>query len=108
MVTRVWLSKLISHLSDQRVGLVGSMTNGVSNEAQMEMQFTDIDSLDMFATRISKERAGILTPIKMLALYCAAGRREVFQKIGPLMSGLALGCSKTMIILFAYARLVIG
>ena len=91
VVTRVWLSKLISHLSDQRVGLVGSMTNGVSNEAQMEMLFTDIDSLDIFATRISKERAGILTSIKMLALYCAAGRREVFQKIGPLDERFGLG-----------------
>jgi GT2 family glycosyltransferase len=91
VVTRVWLSRLINHLRDQRVGLVGSVSNGVSNEAHVEMSFTDIDGLDVFATQLAKERSDILTPIKMLAMYCVAGRKEIFQQIGTLDEQFGIG-----------------
>ena len=82
IVTRVWLSRLINYLQDQTVGLVGSVSNGVSNEAHVEMQFTDSAALEAFATKLARERANGLTPVKMLAMYCMAGRRQVFQQIG--------------------------
>lgn len=91
VVTRVWLSRLISYLDDQRVGLVGSVTNGVSNEAHVEMPFTDIITLDVFAVKLAKERANILTPVKMLAMYCVAGRSEVFKQTGPLDEQFGIG-----------------
>jgi GT2 family glycosyltransferase/glycosyltransferase involved in cell wall biosynthesis len=91
IVTRVWLSKLLDHLVDQQVGLVGSVTNGVSNEAYVEMQFTDTDGLDVFASKLARERANILTPIKVLAMYCVAGRKDVFQQIGPLDEQFGIG-----------------
>ena len=91
IVTRGWLSKLIHYLSDQQIGLVGTVTNGVSNEAQVEMPFTDIAALDTFARTLAKERSGTLTPIKMLAMYCIAGRRDVFQQIGPLDEQFGIG-----------------
>ena len=91
VVTRVWLSRLINALRDQTVGLVGSVSNGVSNEAHVEMPFTDLAALDTFATKRAKERSNVLTPIKMLAMYCMAGRRDVFQQIGPLDEQFGIG-----------------
>jgi GT2 family glycosyltransferase len=91
IVTRVWLSRLINYLHDQEVGLVGPVTNGVSNEACVEMLFTDMDALDKFATTLAKERSGTLIPIKMLAMYCIAGRRQVFQQVGPLDEQFGIG-----------------
>ena len=91
IVTRVWLSRLINPLRNPQIGLIGSLTNGVSNEAHVEMPFTDVAALDAFAMEIAKERADVLTPIKMLAMYCMAGRREIFQQIGPLDEQFGIG-----------------
>ena len=91
IVTRVWLSRLTHHLRNHEVGLVGSVSNGVSNEAYVEMPFTELAALDAFSTQLANERSNCFTPIKMLAMYCMAGRREVFQQIGPLDEQFGLG-----------------
>jgi glycosyltransferase involved in cell wall biosynthesis len=91
VVTRVWLSRLINHLRDRQLGLVGPVTNGVSNEAHIEMTFTDIATLDEFATNLLNQGANLLTPIKVLAMYCVAGRRDIFQQIGPLDEQFGIG-----------------
>ncbi|HJS18692.1 MAG TPA: glycosyltransferase, partial [Anaerolineales bacterium] len=91
VVTRVWLSRLINHLGDPQVGLVGPLTNGVSNEAHVDMTFTDVTALDAFAAQLAKDRTNLMTPIKLLAMYCMAGRREVFQQIGPLDEQFGIG-----------------
>jgi len=91
IVTKVWLSRLINPLRYPEIGLVGSLTNGVSNEAHVEMPFTSLAALDEFAIEIAKESANVLTPIKMLAMYCMAGRRDVFQQIGALDEQFGIG-----------------
>jgi GT2 family glycosyltransferase/glycosyltransferase involved in cell wall biosynthesis len=91
LVTKVWLSRLVNYLRDQTIGLVGSVSNGVSNEAHVEMQFIDSAALEVFAAKRAKELANQLTSIKMLAMYCMAGRREVFQQIGPLDEQFGIG-----------------
>jgi len=91
IVTRGWLSRLVGYLKDQNVGLVGPVTNGTWNKARVEMPFTDITGLAMFAAQLAKERSNTLTPIKMLAMYCVVGRKEVFQQIGPLDEQFGIG-----------------
>ena len=91
IITPHWLSKLIRYASDPQVGLVGSLTNGAWNEVRIEVPFTDDDALDAFAGKIAEERANILTPIRMLAMYCVVGRKEVFQQVGPLDEQFGVG-----------------
>ena len=91
VVTRIWLSRLVAHLGDQQVGLVGSLTNGVDNEARVVMPYTDPEALDVFAAKLAGERSNILTPIKMLAMYCVVGRSDVFRQIGPLDEQFGIG-----------------
>lgn len=91
VVTRVWLSRLISYLRDEEVGLVGPVANGIWNKARVEMPFTDLSALDRLAMKFAGEGPNRLTPIKMLAMYCVVGRRRVFQQIGPLDEQFGIG-----------------
>ena len=79
-----WLDGLLRWLDDPGVGMVGPVTNRSCNEAQIDAPYRTYGELEHFArehTRAHNDEAGA---IPMLALFCMAMRRDVFERVGPL------------------------
>jgi GT2 family glycosyltransferase len=91
LVTPGWLEKLIAHLDDPAIGLVGPVTNWAGNEARIETDYTSPAEIDAFVERYTRRRAGRIFDISMLALYCAAIRKPVLDQIGPLDEQFEIG-----------------
>ena len=86
-----WLHRLLRHLNDPRVGLVGPMTNFVGNEARLECNYQSIAEMEAFATEHTQLRDGEAADISMLAMFCLAMRRDCFEKLGPLDEQFGIG-----------------
>jgi GT2 family glycosyltransferase/glycosyltransferase involved in cell wall biosynthesis len=91
VVTRGWLGKLIRHLQDERVGLVGPVSNWAGNEARIDVPYDGLDGMAEFAERYMREHAGCEFDIPMLAMYCVGIRRQVLEKVGYLNEHFAVG-----------------
>ncbi len=92
VVPRGWLSNLIRHLSaDKSIGLLGPVTNEIGNEAKVPVGYTSILEMNDWARQYVREHDNELFEIPMLAMYCLAMRREVFEKIGLLDEQFGMG-----------------
>jgi GT2 family glycosyltransferase len=86
-----WLTRLLAHLADPEVGLVGPVTNFVGNEARIEVTYTNIGEMELFAADRGRRHARKLADIPMLAMFCTAMRRDTFAQIGPLDERFGIG-----------------
>ena len=84
VVTQGWLGRLVRHLNDDTVGMVGPVTNNIGNEAKIEVTYQDMDEMEVVADRYTRARAGRVFDVPMLALFCAAIRRPLLEKVGML------------------------
>jgi GT2 family glycosyltransferase/glycosyltransferase involved in cell wall biosynthesis len=85
-----WLEGLERHLGDATVGMAGPTTNQAANESRIHTAYATYGELIDFATT----RPAPETPQRdtdMLTLFCAAMRREVYERIGPLDERFELG-----------------
>ncbi len=83
IVTRGWLGRLIRHLeSDPGIAMVGPVTNSIGNEAKIDVSYSSLEELEEFAERRAWEYEGQRFEIKMLALFCTAMRRRLFEEVG--------------------------
>ena len=64
--------------------MVGPVTNSAGNEARIDVDYTSLTDIDSFARSYHIKHAGELFDIRVLALYCAAMRREVVDEVGEL------------------------
>ena len=81
---RGWLGRLLRHLDDPAVGMVGPVTNSAGNEAKIVTTYQSLADMEAFAAAYTEEHSGQVFDIRVLALFCAAIRRDVLQRIGPL------------------------
>ncbi|HLL49023.1 MAG TPA: glycosyltransferase, partial [Thermomicrobiales bacterium] len=79
-----WLTRLTVHLADSNVGLVGPGTNRSSTEAMIDIAYDDEEGFSEFAQQQALGHDGECTPVRVVPLFCAAARREVVERIGPL------------------------
>jgi len=77
-----WLSRLATHLADPRLGLVGPASNRTCNEAQVAAPYETYGGMRRFAQERARQHDGDLVPIRMLAMYCTAFRRDVLRRVG--------------------------
>ncbi len=91
VVTRGWLSRLVRHLQEPGVALVGPVTNSIGNEARIEVDYEGMDSMEQFARRHCREHSGECFDIRVLAMYCLGLRRSTHEKLGPLDERYGLG-----------------
>jgi GT2 family glycosyltransferase len=82
VLTRGWLTRLLRHLDDPAVGLVGPVTNCAANEAQINTGYQALDDLESFAESYCRARVGRAFDIPMLAMYCVAMRKSLIDQIG--------------------------
>ena len=91
VVPRGWLDPLLMHLKDPNVGLVGPVTNFVGNEAKVDVDYLSLDEMEFFADRYMRTHAGKIFDIAVLAMFCVAMRRSVFEYIGYLDENFGIG-----------------
>ncbi|MCU0489199.1 MAG: glycosyltransferase [Anaerolineales bacterium] len=91
LVTPGWLAGLIGPLADPTIGLVGPVTNQIGNQAKIPVTYENLEQMPGFAERYTAAHRGNLLELEMLALFCAAMRRSVYQEIGPLDEQFEIG-----------------
>jgi GT2 family glycosyltransferase/glycosyltransferase involved in cell wall biosynthesis len=91
IVSLGWLSRLLRYIEQHEIGMVGPVTNFAGNEAKIDIPYVDINNIDAFASEIAKENFGQNFDIPMLAMYCVALRKEVFDLVGPLDERFGIG-----------------
>ena len=92
VVTRGWAAALVRHLAtDPKLGLVGPVTNAIANAARVPVEYTDIADLPAWAANWARSHDGESFPIPMLAFFCVAMRRAVWEDVGPLDERFGIG-----------------
>lgn len=86
-----WLGRLVRHLQDDRIGMVGPTTNFVGNEAFLHVPYRTWDEMEEFAADRAVRFDGEVADIAMLAMFCVALRRDVMAAIGPLDETFGVG-----------------
>ncbi|HJS50137.1 MAG TPA: glycosyltransferase family 2 protein [Gaiellaceae bacterium] len=84
IVPRGSLTRLIAHLERPEVGLVGPTTNRCGNEAEVDAAYRTYRELVQFAQQRAAEHAGAAFDLEVATLFCAALRRDVLERVGPL------------------------
>jgi GT2 family glycosyltransferase len=79
-----WLTRLVEHLDDPAVGLLGPVTNRTCNEAQIDISYRTYGEFVRFTQDYTRSHTGELFDIPIAAMFCLAMRSEVYQRIGPL------------------------
>ena len=93
VVTPGWLATLLHWLRDPSIGLVGPVTcpSGAANEAAVPAGYANLGELDAFAQGHAARHRDQSFDIPMLAMYCVAMRRAVYQEVGPLDEDFGIG-----------------
>jgi GT2 family glycosyltransferase len=91
IVTNGWLGRMVGYLQDDRIGLIGPVTNWAGNEAKIDVDYSGIEGIDEFARRHVRERDGSSFDIKMLAMYCIGIRKSLLNEIGLLDEQFGIG-----------------
>ncbi|PYP88717.1 MAG: glycosyl transferase family 1 [Blastocatellia bacterium AA13] len=91
VVTPGWLTRLLRHLKSAKIGMVGPLTNFVGNEARIEVPYRTWGEMETFARQQSWARDGEVADVHMLAMFCVALRRRVYDAVGPLDEQFRIG-----------------
>ena len=91
IVPRGWLTRLIRHLDNPGIGLIGPVTNFVGNEAKIPVNYQTLGEMEAFADEWMWANEGRVGEIHMLAMFCVAFRRDTFERVGPLDEQFGLG-----------------
>lgn len=71
--------------------MVGPVTNRTCNEAQIDAPYRTYGELEEFARDYSSKHSGERSEIAMLAMFCVAFRRHIFERVGPLDEQFEIG-----------------
>ena len=92
ILTTGWLRKLLdAAYSDDRIGLVGPVSNSVSGPQQIAVDYRNLASLDGFAWEQGKRHTGQRLELDRLVGFCLLIRREVIDAIGLLDERFGVG-----------------
>ena len=86
-----WLSRLLHHLRNPAIGMVGPVTNFVGNEARIDVTYRTVREMEVFAQDYTWSHDGRTTDIHMLAMFCVALRRDTYDIVGPLDEEFGIG-----------------
>lgn len=86
-----WMTRLVRHLDDPAIGLLGPETNRTCNEAQITPTYRTFGEMVRFARARGLDLDGEEFDLRMLAMFCTAMTRVVWEWIGPLDEQYAVG-----------------
>jgi Glycosyltransferase like family 2 len=78
------VARLLRHLDDDSVGLVGPVSNEAASEAEVDAGYRTYGELVTEADERARAHAGELLDVPMLTMFCVALRRELYELVGPL------------------------
>ncbi|MDQ3523955.1 MAG: glycosyltransferase [Chloroflexota bacterium] len=91
-VTRGWVRGLLTHLrSDERIGMVGPVTNNIGNEARIQIDYSDMEQMAERSRTYTTLHRGRSFDIPTLAFFCVAMPRATYEKVGPLDEAFEIG-----------------
>ena len=92
VVTPGWLGRLLSHLDNEEIGMVGPVTNWTGNEARIDVPYgDDLEGLEEFAAQRAVEHQHEVFDIAVLAMYCVAIRKSLIDRLGRLEERFKIG-----------------
>jgi len=92
VVTRGWATALVRPLAaDPKVGLVGPVTNAIANAAKIDVGYANVADLPAWAADWVRAHDREAFEIPMLALFCTAMPRRVWEEVGPLDERFGIG-----------------
>lgn len=91
-VTPGWVRDLIRPaIADERIGLVGPLTNMIGNEQKIAIHYKDMEEMRREARRFTLPRRGRLHETNNLAFFCVCIPRRVINRVGLLDEEFGLG-----------------
>ncbi len=91
-VTRGWLLDLVRHLrQDPNLGLVGTVTNNIGNEAKIDIHYKDMAEMQQAAYAYTSCHAREELDVNVVGFFCTAMPRVVFETVGGLDERFGLG-----------------
>ena len=89
--TQGWLERLVAHLEDPDIGLIGATTNRAGNEAEISVSYRTYGGLAGFTREHARSHRREAFDIRTATLFCAAMRRSVWNTMGPLDTRFEIG-----------------
>ncbi|WP_082151364.1 glycosyltransferase [Caenimonas sp. SL110] len=87
-----WIHGLRRHfVSDPGLGMVGPVTDNIGNEAKIDVGYTDKADMPAWAAARAVHHAGERIDNRVLAFFCVALRRKVYEEVGGLDEAFGLG-----------------
>ncbi|HVQ55081.1 MAG TPA: polysaccharide pyruvyl transferase family protein, partial [Thermoanaerobaculia bacterium] len=92
VVTRGWATALVRQLAaDPKLGLAGPVTNAIANAAKIDVGYASVADLPAWAADWVRAHDREAFEIPMLALFCTAMPRRVWEEVGPLDERFGIG-----------------
>ena len=87
-VTPFWIENLLKHFDgDEKIGLVGPVTNNIGNEARLETNYSNYNEMIKLSYDVYYSNIGKSYPMNVIAFFAVMIKKEVFDKIGVLDKG---------------------
>lgn len=91
-VTPGWIKTLIQHLGrDERIGLIGPVTNNIGNEARIEISYENMDEMLKASARYTRQHIGQFFEFPTAAFFCVMLPRRTYEEVGDLDEQFGLG-----------------
>ena len=84
IVPRRALGRLVRHLDDTSIGMVGPVSNQAATEAEIDVTYRTSAELESAAEERHVQNEGRLVDLAVLTMFCVALRRDVYEAVGPL------------------------
>ena len=91
-VTQGWIGDLLAHFRDSpQLGVLGPVTNNIGNEARIQIQYSDMQTMAQAARDYTESHRGQRIPLRSAAFFCVMIPRAVWEEIGELDEGYEVG-----------------
>ncbi|MDY0212990.1 MAG: glycosyltransferase [Desulfuromonadaceae bacterium] len=83
IVTPGWLLTMLRHLqADERIGIIGPVTNNIGNEAKIEIDYSSPTEMLTEAMHYTLSHMAQAIPLQTAAFFCVMLSRNVFEQVG--------------------------
>jgi GT2 family glycosyltransferase/glycosyltransferase involved in cell wall biosynthesis/SAM-dependent methyltransferase len=84
-VTPGWVRTLVKHLQrDNRIGLIGPITNNIGNEAKIDITYTSMAEMLKISAGYTRRHIGQTFHLDTVAFFCVMMPRSIYASVGPL------------------------
>src|SRR5690606_10395394 len=87
-----WVTDLLRHFrKNERLGLLGPVTNNIGNEAKVEIAYSNMQEMEELALAYTSQHPLKSMPIPCVAFFCVMMRRQLVDQVGGLDESYGMG-----------------